>query len=144
MGNQFCRMTELLETTFIFQFWRDKILRHWSNFNLFYMIQQFLSQNGRVIYSSLLYFNFENLKSSNSTSSTRCQYTLYMIQQLFGQCFRYFLKSWRRELIRFRELILQNSWIICLPLLCFKVEKLKNLRSTSMIIFPCILHDLVV
>lgn len=59
------------------QIWRDKILRHWSNFNVFYMFEQCLSQNGRVIYSSLLYFNFENLKSSNSTSSTNIHFAWF-------------------------------------------------------------------
>ena len=97
-------------------------------------------QNGWIIRSPLLYFNFRNLKEPNSWSFIRFQCILYDSAVLFSG-FWNFLKLKRGGLIYCWEPILQNSWIICSPLLYFNFRNLKDPNSSSFIRFQCILHD---
>ena len=71
-------------------------------------------QNGWIIWSPLLYFNFRSLKDPNSLSFIRFQCILHDSAVLFSG-FWNFLKLKRGDLISWGEPILQNGWIIWFP-----------------------------
>ena len=97
-------------------------------------------QNGWIIWSPLLYFNFNNLRDPNSLSSSRFQSILHDSAVLFS-VFSNFLKLKRGDLISWGEPILQNGWIIGSPLVYFNFKNLKDPNSSSSSRFQCILHD---
>ena len=97
-------------------------------------------QNGWIIWSLLLYFNFKNLRDPNSSSSSRFQCILHDSAVLFS-VFSNFLKLKRGDLISWGEPILQNGWIIWSPLLYFNFKNLRDPNSSSSSRFQCILHD---
>ena len=97
-------------------------------------------QNGWIIWSPLLYFNFKNLRDPNSSSSSRFQCILHDSAVLFS-VFSNFLKLKMAELISWGEPILQNGWIIWSPLLYFNFKNLRDPNSSSSSRFQCILHD---
>ena len=100
-------------------------------------------ENGWIIWSALLYFNFRNLKDPNSLSFIRFQCLLHDSAVLFSG-FWNFIKLKRRDLISWGEPILQNNWIIWSPLLYFNFRSSKEPHSFSFIRCQCILHDAVV
>ena len=73
-------------------------------------------QNGWIIWSPLLYFNFKNLRDPNSSSSGRFQCALHDAAVHFS-VFSNFLKLKMGELISWGEPILENGWIIWSPFL---------------------------
>ena len=97
-------------------------------------------QNGWIIWSPLLYFNFRNLNDPNSLSFIRYQCLLHDSAVLFSD-FWNFLKLKRGDLNSCGEPILQNGWIIWSPLLYSNFRSLKDPNSLSFIRFQCILHD---
>ena len=97
-------------------------------------------QNGWIIWSPLLYFNFRSLKDPNSLSFIRFQCILYDSAVPFSAFWK-FIKLKRGDLISWGEPILQNGWIIWSPLLHFNFRSLKDPISSSFIRFQCILHD---
>ena len=104
-------------------FWRESIL-----------------QNSWIIWSTLLYFNFRNLKDPNSLSFIRFQWFLHDSALLFSVIWN-FLKSKRGDLISRAEPSLQNDWIIWSPLLYFNYRNWRDPNSLSLIRFQCMLHD---
>ena len=100
-------------------------------------------QNGWIILSPLLYFNFSNLNDPNSLSFIRFQCLLHDSAVLFSD-FWNFLKLKRADLNSCGEPILQNGWIIWSPLLYFNFRSLMDPNSLPFIRFQCILHDPVV
>ena len=104
-------------------FWRESIL-----------------QNSWIIWSTLLYFNFRNLKDPNSLSFIRFQWFLHDSALLFSVIWN-FLKSKRGDLISWAEPILQNDWIIWSPLLYFNYRNWRDPNSLPLIRFQCMLHD---
>ena len=97
-------------------------------------------QNGWIIWSPLLYFNFRNLKAPNSLSFIRFQCLLHYLAVLFSG-FWNFLKLKSGDLISWGEPILENSWIIWSPVLYFNFRTLKDPNSWSCVRFQCILDD---
>ena len=97
-------------------------------------------QDGWIIWSPLLYFNFKNLRDPNSSSSNRFQCILHDSAVVFS-FFSYFLKLKRGDLISWWEPILQNGWIIWSPLLYLNFKNLRDPSSLSSSRFQCILHD---
>ena len=97
-------------------------------------------QNGWIIWSPLLYFNSRNLKHPNFSSFIRFQWVLHDSPVLFS-FFWNLLKLKRGDLICWWEPILQNSWIIWLPLLYSNFRNLKRPNSLSFIRFQWVLHD---
>ena len=97
-------------------------------------------QNGWIILSPLLYFNFRSLKDRNSSSFSRYQCVLHDAVVLFSG-FWNFLNLKSQDLISWGEPIPQNSWIIWFPHLYFNFRSLKNANSLSFIRFQCILCD---
>ena len=97
-------------------------------------------QNGWIIWSPLLYFNFKNLRDPNSSSSSRFQCILHDSAVLFS-VFSNFLKLKRGDLISWGEPILQNGWIIFSPLVYFNSKNLRDPNYSSSSRFQCILHD---
>ena len=97
-------------------------------------------QNGWIISSPLLYFNFKNLRDPNSSSSSRFQCILHDAAVLFS-VFSNFLKLKEGAQNFFGEPILQNAWIIWSPLLYFNFKNLSHPNSSSSSRFQCILHD---
>ena len=79
-------------------------------------------QNGWIIESPLVYFNFKNLRDPNSSSSSRFQCILQDSAVLFS-VFANFLKLKRGNLISWGEPILQNGWIIWSPF-CISILKI--------------------
>ena len=100
-------------------------------------------QNGWIISSPLLYFNFKNLRDPNSSSSSRFQCILHDAAVLFS-VFSNFLKLKEGAQNFLGEPILQNAWIIWSPLLYFNFKNLSHPNSSSSSRFQCILHDSVV
>ena len=86
-------------------------------------------QNGWIIWSPLLYFNFKNLMDPNSSWLSRFQYILHDSAVLFS-FFSNFLKLKRGDLISWGEPILQNGWIIWSPLLYFNFKNLRDPNSS--------------
>ena len=86
-------------------------------------------QNGRILWSPLLYFNFRNLKDPNIWSFIGFECILYESAVLFSG-FWNFLKLRRGVLISCVEPILQNSWIIWSLLLYFNFWNLKDPKSS--------------
>ena len=97
-------------------------------------------QNGWIIWSPILCFNFRNLKEPNSSSFIRFQFILNDSAVLFST-FWNFVKIKRVVLISSGDPFLQNDWIIWSALLCFNFRNLKDPSSSSFIRFQCILHD---
>ena len=97
-------------------------------------------QNGLIIWSSLLYFNFRNLKHPKSLSFIRFEWVLHDSPALFS-IFWSFLKFKRGDLICCIEGILQNSWIIWSSLLHFNFRNLRDSNSLLFIGFQLVLHD---
>ena len=97
-------------------------------------------QNGSIIWSPLLYFNFKNLRDPNSSSSGRFQWILHDSAVLFS-VFSNFLKLKAGGRIFLGEPILQNGWIIWSPLVYFNFKNLRDPNSSSSSRFQCILHD---
>ena len=97
-------------------------------------------QNSWIIWSPLLYFNFRNLKDPKSWSFIRFQYILLDSAVLLSR-FWNFVKLKRLDLISWRKPILQNSWIMWSPLLCFNFRSLRDSISSSFVIFQRILPD---
>ena len=100
-------------------------------------------QNGWIIWSPLLYFNFRSLKDPNSLSFIRLQFILDDSAVLFSAFWK-FIKLMRGDQIFLGEPILQNGWIIWSPPLYFNFRSLKDPNSLSFIRFQCVLHDAVV
>ena len=81
-------------------------------------------QNGWIIGSHLVYFNFKNLRDPNSSSSSRFQCILHDSAVPFS-IFSNFLKLKRGDLIYWGEPILQNGWIIWSPIqFCISILKI--------------------
>ena len=97
-------------------------------------------QNAWIIWSSLVYFNFRSLNDPNSFSFIRFHFILHDSAIIFS-AFRKFIKLMRRDIISWREPILQNVWIIWSPFLHFNFRTLKDPNSLSFIRFECILYD---
>ena len=97
-------------------------------------------QNSRIIWFQLQYFNFKNLKDSNSWSLLRFQLILHPSAVLFSD-FQKFLKFKRGDLISLGEPIVQNGWINWSFLLYFNFKNLKEPDSMPFNRFQCILHD---
>ena len=100
-------------------------------------------QNGWIIWSPLLYFNFRSLKNTNSLSFIRFQFILHDSAVLFSAFWK-FIKLMRGDLISWGEPVLQNAWIIWSPLLYFNFRSLNEPNCLSFIRFQCVLHDGVV
>ena len=97
-------------------------------------------QNGWIIWSPLLYFNFRNLKDPNFSSFIRFPCLLHDSAVLFSGFWK-FIKVRRGDLFSWGEPILQNVWIIWSPLLYFNFRSLKDPNSSSFIRLQYILHD---
>ena len=97
-------------------------------------------QNGWIILSLLLYFNFKSVKYPNSWSFIRSQCIMYDSGVLFSE-FWNFHKLRRVGSFILGETILQKGWIICSPLLYFNFKSLKDPNCLSFTRFWCILHD---
>ena len=166
-GHEFCRVTELFGSSFcisIIKISVTQILCHSSYFDVFCMIQQSFSiffkissklksgipnilretdtaEQLNLCGLTLLYFNFENGKGGNSTSSIRfpCYFTRLSSVFLW---FSKFFQMKEGALISWGEPILQYDWIILFPTSLFQFWKLKVGNSISLIRFQCILHDL--
>ena len=100
-------------------------------------------QNGWIIWSPLLYFNFTSLKDRNSLSFIRFQCFLHGLALLFSAFWK-LMKLKRGDLISSGEPILQNGWIILYRFLYFNFRNLKDPNCSSSIRFQCVLHDAVV
>ena len=143
--------------------WSTQILGHSLDSNALYMIQQYILfsvfsnflklkngdlisrgepilQNGWIICSPFLYFDFRNLEDQNSSSWMRFQCILHDWAVLFWG-FWNFLKLNRGDLISWGEPIQQKIWIIWSPLVYFNFRNLKDPNSWSLIRYQCILHD---
>ena len=96
--------------------------------------------NDWIISSPLLYFDFRNLKDSNSWSFIRFQCVLDDSAGLFYG-FWHFLKLKRWDLISLGEAILQNSWIVWSLLLYFNFRNLKDPNFCTFIGSECILYE---
>ena len=85
-------------------------------------------QNGRIIWSTLLYFNFKSFKDPNSSSFIRFHCIFHDSGEPFSD-FSSFYKLKRGRggrgggLISWGEAILQNGWIIWSTLLYFNFKK---------------------
>ena len=97
-------------------------------------------QNGWIILSALLYFDFRNLKEPDSWSFIRIQCIQHQSAVLVS-VFKILLKLKRGSLSSWGEPILQNSWIIWSSILYFNFRNLKEPNFLSLIRFQCILHD---
>ena len=97
-------------------------------------------ENRWVIWSPFLYFNFRNLRESNSCSFIGLQWVPIHSPVLLS-IFWNFLKLKRGELISWWEPILQNGLIIWSSLLYFNFRNLKHPKSLSFIRFEWVLHD---
>ena len=95
-------------------------------------------QNGWIIWSPLLYFNFKSFKDPNSFSNIRFQCKLYDSGVLFLESSN-FQKSKRGHVISWGEPILQNDWIIWSSLLYFNFKSFKYPNFLLFIRFQCIL-----
>ena len=149
----------------ILEVWRTQILHHSLDFNVFYMIQQYfpqvfeiffklkrgdliswgepILQNGWIIWSPILYFNFRSLNDPNSLSFIRFWFVLCDWAVLFSGFWNFLqIKVGGPNFLG--EPILQNSWIFWSPLLYFNFRSLKDSNSLSFIRFQCVLHDKVV
>ena len=94
-------------------------------------------QNGGIIWSTLLYFNFKSFKNPNSSSFIRFHCILHDSGEPFSD-FSSFYKLKRGgggELICWGEAILQNGWIIWSTLLYFNFKSFKDPNSLSFITF---------
>ena len=83
-------------------------------------------QNGWIIASHLVYFNFKNFRDPNSSSSSRFQCILHNSAVPFS-IFSNFLKLKRGDLIYWGEPILQNCWIIWPPF-CISILKILGIQ----------------
>ena len=101
---------------------------------------ELILQNDWIIWSSPIYLNIKYLKDPNSSSVIRFQCALHDSAVLLW-VFENFLNLKTVDLISCGELILQNSWRIWSPLLCFNIKHLKDRNSLSLIRFQCVLHD---
>ena len=97
-------------------------------------------QNGWIIWSPILYFNFRILKGPNSSSLIRFQCILHDSAVLFS-VFWNFVKLRKGDLISWGEPILQNGWIIWSHLLYFNIRNFRDPNCSSFIRFQCILHN---
>ena len=77
-----------------------------------------IPQNGWIIWSPLLYFNFKSFKDPNSSSFIRFQCILYDSGEFFSH-FWDFYKLKIKDLVSGGKPILQNGWIIWSPVLYF-------------------------
>ena len=95
-------------------------------------------QNGGIIWSTLLYFNFKSFKNPNSSSFIRFHCILHDSGEPFSD-FSSFYKLKRGGggggLISWGEAILQNGWIIWSTLLYFNFKSFKDPNSLSFITF---------
>ena len=99
-----------------------------------------IPQNGWIVFSLFLYFNFKNLKDPNSLSFITFQYTLHDLAVHFS-VFQNFLKLKRVDLIFRGKTILHNSWATCSCILYFNFKNLKQPNSLSFFRFQWTLHD---
>ena len=83
-------------------------------------------QNGWIIGSHLVYFNFKNFRDPNSSSSSTFQCILHDSAVPFS-IFSNFLKLKRGDLIYWGEPILQNCWIIWPPF-CISILKILGIQ----------------
>ena len=91
-----------------------------------------------IIWSPLLYFNFEIFKDESSSSFIRFQCILHhsIVLLKFSQ-----IKEWR-DLISWGKSILQKPWLIWSPLLYFNFRTFKGQNSSSFNRFQIIRHNL--
>ena len=150
-GHEFCRVTELFGSSFcisIIKISVTQILCHSSYFDVFCMIQQGFSiffkissklksgipnilretdtaEQLNLCGLTLLYFNFENGKGGNSTSSIRfpCYFTRLSSVFLW---FSKFFQMKEGALISWGEPILQYDWIILFPTSLFQFWKFES------------------
>ena len=96
-------------------------------------------QNGGIIWSTLLYFNFKSFKNPNSSSFIRFHCILHDSGEPFSDFSSFYkLKRGGGEgggLISWGEAILQNGWIIWSTLLYFNFKSFKDPNSLSFITF---------
>ena len=97
-------------------------------------------QNGWIILSPLLYFNFKSLKDPNSLSFPRFQSSLHDSGVLFSD-FLNFHKLKTANIISCGEPILQNGWLIWCPLLYFNFKSFEGANSLSFTRCQSILHN---
>ena len=97
-------------------------------------------QNGWIIWTTILHFNFQYLKDPNSWWFIRSQCILHDSAVIFLNL-QNFLKFKRGDLISWGKPIPQNSCIILSPFLYFNLKNLKEPNSWWFIRFQCILHD---
>ena len=97
-----------------------------------------------IVWSALLYFNFENFKNQSSSPFIRYQCILLESGVRFS-CFSICFKLKRGDLISSGGgggPILQIVWSIWSPLLYHNWETSKDLSSSSFNRFQCVLSDL--
>ena len=93
-------------------------------------------QNGGIIRSTLLYFNFKSFKNPNSSSFIRFHCILHDSGEPFSDFSSFYkLKRGGGGLISWGEAILQNGWIIWSTLLYFNFKSFKDPNSLSFITF---------
>ena len=97
-------------------------------------------QNGWIIWSPLLYFNFTSLKGPSPSSFIRFQCIVLDSAALFTT-FENFFKLNRGDLISWGQPILQSDWIIWSHLLYFNFKNFKDPKSSSFARFQCIVLD---
>ena len=92
-------------------------------------------QNGGIIWSTLLYFNFKSFKNPNSSSFIRFHCILYDSGEPFSDFSSFYKLKRGGGLISWGEAILQNGWIIWSTLLYFNFKSFKDPNSLSFITF---------
>ena len=99
-------------------------------------------QNGWIICSLILYFNFKSFKDPNSSSFTRFQCMLHDSGVLFAD-FWNFYKLKTGDLISCGEPILQKGWIISYAILYFNFKSFntKILRHSLDFNVLCIISE---
>ena len=99
-----------------------------------------ISQNGWIIWSPLLYFDFKSFLDPNSSPFISFQCSLYDSGVLLSE-FSNLYKLKRGEFNLWREPIFQNVWIIWSPLLYLNLKNPMETNSSSFIRFQSILHE---
>ena len=92
-------------------------------------------QNGGIIWSTLLYFNFKSFKNPNSSSFIRFHCILHDSGEPFSDFSSFYKLKRGGGLISWGEAILQNGWIIWSTLLYFNFKSFKDPNSLSFITF---------
>ena len=93
-----------------------------------------------IIWSTILYFNFQSFMDPNSLSFIRFQYTVHDWGVLFSESWNFY-KLKKVDLISGGNQFCKNSQLFGPPLLYFNFKRSKYPISSPFIIFQCILHD---